>query len=358
MVKKRMSICLGLEFGGKNTKFAVAETEKRKESTSLLLFSQLRAPTLHEGFYYLGSHLEEELSEKTLSLIDLVLVSSSATAAYDSPLEGLHEIESMVRSFISDYNKKASILFISRDGSFSGIEEIDKEAETNPRNVYKYVDAYWYAPTLMAKKIFETQDFIYVDTGSSSTSIIPVVKGQPLVEPLENRLMTGKLVPIGIRYTPTIYLLNEMDLMGKHFRVFPYFSAYTSDVMALVKGSSDEAHLRKARLDMARLVCEDPSFVADDILEEISLQIYQVMTTTIKEAVNNIVRKYYANQPVPLVIVGSGSQFLSDILGDFEHYNMEFNNAHGAIGLIHHYYGTVLNCKLQIEEAKRNYNKY
>lgn len=345
-----MSACLGLEFGGKNIKFAVAEMEKQKDSASLLLFSQLRAPTLHEGLYYLSSCLKKELGEKTLSLIDPVLVSSSATIAYGSLLEGLHEIESMVRSFIGDYNKEASILFISREGSFNEIEEVDKEAGTNPRNIYKYIDAYWYAPTLMAKQIFKIQNFIYVDTGSSSTSIIPVVQGQPVVEPLENRLITGKLVPIGLQYTPAVYLLNEMNLMGKHFKVFPYFPIYTSDVMTLIKGNLDEAHLRKAKLGMARLVCEDPLFVSDDILKEISYQIYQAMKTTIKEAVNNIVRKYYTNQSVPLVIAGSGAQFLSEILNGFKHFNINFNNAHGAIGLIHHYYETVFKCKLRIEK--------
>lgn len=345
-----MDVCLAVEFGGKNIKFAVAEMMEPKESASLLFFSQLRAPTLHEGLYYLDSRLRKELTSKVKSLIDPVLVSSSATFGYGSILEGIHEIESMVRSFIKDYNKEASILHISRDGVFSGIENIDKESETNSRNIYKYFDAYWYAPSLMAKQLFKIDDFVYVDTGSSSTSIIPFVKGQPVVEPLENRLMSGKLVPVGIRYTPTIYLMSEMNLMGNHFKVFPYFPTFTSDVMVLMKSTSDETLLQKARLGMTRLVCEDPSFFDESIIQEISRQLYQAMKTTINEAVDNILKKYYANQPVPLVIVGSGINLLSEALSSLSLHRMEFDNAHGAIGLLYHYYKSMIGCELQVKK--------
>jgi uncharacterized hydantoinase/oxoprolinase family protein len=344
-----MGSLLGLDLGGKNVKFALAELLDSRASASLVTSGQVRAPTLHEGFYDVNSFLQNNMDKSELKQIVTVLVASSATAAYSSLLEGVHEIYSMTKSFIKDFNENALVFFISRDGSFSELKTIDQEANLSPRNIYKYIDAYWYPSSMMASEEAGFEDFVYVDMGSSSTSIIPFKKGRPVVDLLENRLVSGKLIPIGILHTPVIYILNELELFGRRFRVFPYVPTYTSDLMNVIGNVSDERLRLEAEWKMARYVAEDPLFVNKETVREVASQLYETMRSIIKSGVTNILRSYYS-QKVPLVLAGSGKVFLSKTLRSFETHILGFGNAHVAVGLLCCYLKSKLGCKLEIAE--------
>lgn len=344
-----MSFLLGLDLGGKNVKYACAELSDPGASASLATLGEVRAPTLHEGFYDVNSLLQDNMEEYELKQIAVVLLASSSTAAYGSLLEGMHEIYSMTRSFIKDFNENASVLFISRDGSFYDLKAVDEEANSSPRNIYKYIDAYWYPSSLMASKEGSLEDFLYVDMGSSSTSIIPFKKGRPVVDLLENRLMSGKLIPMGIRHTPVIYILNELELLGRKFRVFPYVPTYTSDLMNIIGNVPDEKLRLEAEWKMARFIAEDPLFVNRETLREVADQLYGRMKSIIERGVMDIFQGY-CSQKAPLVLAGSGKAFLSNTLGSFETRILGFGNAHVAVGLLHYYLRTKLGSKLEPAE--------
>ena len=342
-----MNIYIGLELGGKNVKIAVAERINKK--VNFILADQLSVSTLHESAYDVNLLLQRKVGVEKLKYTEAVLVSSSATVAYGSLLDGLREVDMMVKGLIKDFSRDLSVLFISRDGKFHDIKTIDSEIQENPRAIYKYIDAYWYAPAKMAGKIFKIKDFVYVDMGSSSMSIIPMVNEIPVIDPLENRLISGKLIPIGVRYTPLIYLSNEVNLKGRRFKAFPYIRAFTSDMLA-VRDNADERIKRRALWALARTIAEDVSFVEEDTLEELACFFYRCMKKIIEDGVRDIVSNFFTDRNVPLVVTGTGSNLLHEVLqNDYQCYHMNMENTHGSLGLLYYFLEDI--CKYNIEEG-------
>lgn len=346
-----MTTLLALDLGGRNIKLAIAEKKEHSKSASITYFTQISASTLHEGFYDLGMLLEKKLKEK-LSQIGLVLVTSTSTIAYGSLLDGLHEIQSLVVNLISEYNKNASILHISRDGTFHSLDEIDKEVGVNPKNIVKYIDAYWRGGIEMAADIFGFENFVFVDMGSSSCTIIPVKERKIAVDLFENRLISRKHIPIGITFTPIIYFISDVEFHGRHIKLFPYIPAYTSDLMCLIKGEPEDS-LRKAKWKVARLACNDLMFLEEDEIKSLANQMYEIFKAIIRTGVTNIVREYFARKEIPLVIAGSAKDVLLEALGEFKCITLGFNNSHNAVGLLYWYLKSVCNCKLDLNSFKK-----
>ena len=158
-----------------------------------------------------------------------------------------------------------------------------------------------------------------VDIGSTTTDLIPVINGTPVVSNQNDfeRLSNGQLVYAGVGRTPVFGILSELNLRGSVITIARENFATLADVFRWRKEIPEDfdstatadgrpasrAHSGKR---IARLVCADSGELETDEIDSISSQVKAAFISLIAQQLQNVLR---AHPEVPLTFktLGRGS---------------------------------------------------
>ena len=162
--------------------------------------------------------------------------------------------------------------------------------------------ANWMASALVVGKEFG--DCIFLDTGSTTTDIIPIKNGKPLAGKTDfERLKLGELVYSGALRTNIAAVLKSVNIGGEISRISCEFFAITADVYLLLGMISPENYtcdtpdgagktIVDAKRRLARVVCADLEEITGDEVLSIARQAMEAQVNDIKEALVLVSSKY------------------------------------------------------------------
>lgn len=189
---------LGIDIGGANTKIASADG-KTSELHYLPLWKNAR---LTEFLIDISKRLEPEKVG--------VVITGELADCFPDKETGLSYIMDAVNNAFKD------AWFLDSDGHFT------KEKKRS------IAAANWMASALIVGKEFT--DCMFVDTGSTTTDIIPIKKGKSLAARTDfERLKRGELVYTGALRTNIAAVLDKVELGGAVSRISSELFAITAD---------------------------------------------------------------------------------------------------------------------------------
>ncbi len=285
---------LALDVGGANLKLAIAD-------------GGVREYTHYFPFWKRKDDFEDFLRSKISKFLpaDRVRVTMTAELAdcYRAKDEGVRHVLEGVKNVVPN----PEVLMVG--GELLSL----KEAFSNP---YRVASANWMATSLWIARRFKTG--ILIDTGSTTTDIIPVKDGQVISKgkfDLE-RLQNSELVYSGVLRTNVATILNEIEVNGIPTPVSSELFAITADVYRILgeisqaeyccetpdgKGKGIEDCMRR----IARVVCSDMNELNEKQIEEIAGFIKERQIEKISDSISIIFKK-----------TGIDNAFVSG-LGDF-----------------------------------------
>jgi probable H4MPT-linked C1 transfer pathway protein len=162
--------------------------------------------------------------------------------------------------------------------------------------------ANWMASALAVSKEFG--DCIFLDTGSTTTDIIPIKNGKPLARKTDfERLKHGELVYSGALRTNIAATLKRVNIGREISRISSELFAITADAYLLLGMISSENYtcdtpdgagktIIDAKRRLARVVCADLDEIRNDEVLSIARQAMDAQVNDIKEALLQVSKKY------------------------------------------------------------------
>ena len=280
----------GFDIGGANTDLAIVDFDKKGEITNIATdFKYLPMWTSKKD---LGDTLLSLINNITnLDSIDAVAITMTAELvdAYDTKKEGVLEIAKEVKD-----NFHIPTMFIGVNGVLS-YEDLQK----NPLDV---AAANWIATAEIAGKMAE--NCIFVDTGSTTTDIIPVKNGHECAKGRSDmgRLATGELVYTGTLRTNISTFVDEIHLDGLSYKLASELFAISGDVYnVLGKISMDEyscdtpdgagKSIEESKRRISRVLCADLDTLSSKDLDKICEEIYKKQVQQIMNGLDSVSKR-------------------------------------------------------------------
>ncbi len=182
--------------------------------------------------------------------------------------------------------------------------------------------ANWMASALVAGKDFK--DCIFVDTGSTTTDIIPIKNCKPLAARADfERLKSGELVYSGALRTNIAAILHTVDINGASLRISSEFFSISADVYLILGIISQGDYtcdtpdgagktIIDAKRRLARVVCADLTEIGDEEIVSIAGQVMKKQVQDIAAAIHDVAKRYNLDQ---IVACGTG-EFLAKKAAD------------------------------------------
>ena len=155
----------------------------------------------------------------------------------------------------------------------------------------------WHGLARFAIRFIGARSCLLVDTGSTTTDLIPIRNGQIELEARTDsqRLQAGALVYTGIERSNVAAIINDVTLFGSLCPVMNEQFATIRDVYLWLRELNDEpdncetadnkpATRNAARYRLARIVGEDGSTLSDTDIDRIAEQIAEAQTKLISKA--------------------------------------------------------------------------
>lgn len=305
---------LGVDIGGVNTKAAFVKT--RQDSIEKLEVAMEYFPIWKAGRNRLSTVLGR-LRGRLVETGELDAVGVTMTAelsdAYWSKKEGVEHILDSVAQVFSD----ETVFILDVDGDLRSI----KEAKDEP---LKVAAANWVATGWMVSLF--SRNCIVLDVGSTTTSIIPIVDGNPVAlgKTDLDKLMNGELVYTGSLRTNVAAIVSSIPIRGTRARVSSELFAQSGDVHLILGNINEEDYTAettdgrgKTRMEamarLARVVCADIDMLGEHELVEIARHVYK---TQIEQVADGLRQVYDRARPdlgedIPVIVTGLGRDFLA-----------------------------------------------
>ena len=287
---------LGLDIGGANTK-AASEDGRFTVSKYLPLWR--------------GADLEGTLEtiKKESGTYDAIGVTITGELAdcYASKKEGIDHISKAVKKIFPE------AVFYGVDGRFHD--------DTSDHSLFSAAN--WMASARFLGSIHH--DVLFVDIGSTTTDIIPIVAGMPKAGMTDfERLARGELVYAGTLRTNIAALLQCVNIRGSSVRTASELFAVTGDVHLLLGHITPEDYTcdapdgggkdqTAAARRLARVVCCDLEELSIPEALEIAEQAHDRQVGTLKESIRTVAAR---NGLKSAVICGLGEFLAAEALCD------------------------------------------
>jgi len=193
--------------------------------------------------------------------------------------------------------------------------------------------ANWHALATWVGRAIPDGPSILIDTGSTTTDIIPLVDGVPVSSGLNDceRLRFGELVYTGVRRTPLCAVTNSVVLNDNRFPLAAELFATTQDVHVVLGSIAEDANdtntadgkpstISAARSRIARMLCCDQAELGDQAIEKIARQFADVQRNQLIDALSQV-RSQLTEQrqlagragtePDPKVVISGSGAFLA-----------------------------------------------
>ena len=301
----------GFDIGGANTDLAVIDFENGEIKNIEVDFAYLPMWSNNDDL----SRVLVELIENICPLSEIDAVGISMTAelvdAYDTKKDGVLDIVKKCEDTFS-----CPIAYVGVDGMLS-----KSEIEETP---LKAAAANWVATAQIATLI--SDNCIFIDTGSTTTDIIPVKDGKECAIGKSDfdRSATGELVYTGTLRTNLASFLDKVELKGKQYRVASELFAQTADVYMVLDLIDESDYIcdtfdgeGKSKIDcarrIARVVCADLEMLSMDDIVEMSKFIHQKQIAQIADGLKQV----HETQDLDLVVTtGLGKDILDGPAGE------------------------------------------
>lgn len=295
----------GFDIGGANTDLAVIDFEDDEIKNIEVDFAYLPMWSNNDDLSRVLMELIENICP--ISEIDAVGISMTAELvdAYDTKKDGvLDVVDKCEKTFC------CPIAYVGVDGMLSK-DEIEKTP-------LKAAAANWIATAQIATLI--SNDCIFIDTGSTTTDIIPIKDGNECAIGKSDfdRSATGELVYTGTLRTNLASFLDKVELNGKEYRVASELFAQTADVYTVLDLINPEDYVcdtfdgeGKSKMDcakrIARVVCADLEMLSMDDIVEMSKFIHKKQIEQIADGLKQVVETQGLNL---IVTTGLGKDIL------------------------------------------------
>lgn len=278
----------GFDIGGANTDLAVVEFDNEGNILEIKTdFSYLPmwikkddlAVTLID---LLGDDLEE---------IDAVGISMTAELAdsYQNKSEGVLDIAERVMNTF-----KLPVGFVGLNGmlDYNGVKNSPLDLAA----------ANWVATAPLAA--YMSPNCVFVDTGSTTTDIIPVKDGKECAKGRTDleRLATGELVYTGTLRTNVATIVNKVPINNQPVRVASELFAVTADVHLALGNITQEDYtsetpdgsgtsIEDCLLRLSRVVCGDLDLLSREDVLKIAHHIYKEQVSQVAEALREVTER-------------------------------------------------------------------
>lgn len=197
------------------------------------------------------------------------------------------------------------------DGRFRSVDE----ARRSPFDV---AAANWRASAAFIARRFS--DALFVDVGSTTTDVIPIVAGRVAAEGRTDtaRLGSGELVYTGALRTPVCAIVRKVPVGGRRCRVAAEHFAIAADVYRWL-GRLDECEYTcetpdgrgrsraEAGARLARTVCADQELLSSDGITAIADFVSRVQVRHIAGGLRQVMRRLGSGCPDVAVLAGQGA---------------------------------------------------
>jgi hypothetical protein len=295
----------GFDIGGANTDLAVIDFEEGEIKNIEVDFAYLPMWSNNDDLSRVLVELIENICP--ISQIDAVGISMTAELvdAYDTKKDGVMDVVGKCEDTFS-----CPIAYVGIDGMMSR-----EEIESNP---LKAAAANWIATAQIATLI--SDNCILIDTGSTTTDIIPVKDGRECAIGKSDfdRSATGELVYTGTLRTNLASFLDKVELNGKEYRVASELFAQTADVYTVLDLIKPEDYVcdtfdgeGKSKMDcakrIARVVCADLEMLSMDDIVGMCRFIHQKQVEQIADGLKQV----YETHGLDLIVTtGLGKDIL------------------------------------------------
>ena len=277
----------GFDIGGANTDLAVIDFEDGEIKNMEVDFAYLPMWSNNDDL----SHVLVELIENICPVSEIDAVGISMTAelvdAYDTKKDGVLDIVKKCEETFT-----CPIAYVGVDGMIS-----KSEIEKDP---LKAAAANWIATAQIATLI--SDNCIFIDTGSTTTDIIPIKEGSECAIGKSDFDMsaTGELVYTGTLRTNLASFLDKIELNGKEYRIASELFAQTADVYMVLDLITEDDYIcdtfdgeGKSKIDcarrIARVVCADLEMLSMDDIVAMSEVIHQKQIAQIADGLKQVV---------------------------------------------------------------------
>ncbi len=304
---------IGWDIGGANTKAAFVSTKNGK----------VEALKVAVEYYPIWKDPERlpavlgRLKEKLSGGLELDCVGVTMTAelsdAYQTKREGVSHILSCVAQVFAD----VPVLVLDVDASLRSVNAAIAEP-------LKVAAANWAATGwLVARHI---ANCVVVDVGSTSTSIIPIIRGRVSAAGKNDleKLMCGELVYTGALRTNIAAVVDSIPIRGGAARVSSELFAQSGDVHLLLGNITAEEFTAEtadgrgktrdeAMARLARVVCADTEMLTEQEILRMATYIHERQVQQIADGLSQVYSKTIAiaGGKVPVVVTGLGRDFLA-----------------------------------------------
>lgn len=320
----------GFDIGGANTDLAIVDFDDKTHEIKNIAtdFEYLPMWSNKEdlGDTLLNLIQKTDVSGGGIDSIDGIGISMTAELvdAYETKKEGVLDIANKTKeAFENISSKNIPIAFIGTNNVLS-IEEIQK----NPLEI---AAANWIATAEIAAKI--DPNCIFIDTGSTTTDIIPVKNGKECAKGRSDyeRLATGELVYTGTLRTNLASFLDEIKFDDKDFNVASELFAITADVYNVLDkitiddyvchtcdgaGKSKEESARR----ISRVLCADLDILSFDDIVKISKYIHKKQVQQIANSLSKVAKRENLDL---IVTTGLGKDILAKEAGNLLNFKIK-----------------------------------
>ncbi len=308
-----MTNVLGWDIGGANTKAAYLSTQNGFVKDFRVVSEYFPFwKRSNKQFYDMLSVLKESLIGSTKLDGVGVTLTAELSDIFHTKREGVNQILDCVKQVFAN----VPIWVLNVNADLFSIED----AKVEPLMVSS---ANWAATGWMVAQYI--QNCVIVDVGSTSTSVIPVLKGRIVAIGKTDmaKLIAGELVYTGSLRTNLAAIVQEIPVKGEFARVSSELFAQSGDVH-LVLGHIKEADYTSETADgkgktyaasiarLARLICADTEMLSEKQILDIARYIYSKQVQQIADALNQVFdRLKMGTKDIPVVITGIGKDFLA-----------------------------------------------
>jgi probable H4MPT-linked C1 transfer pathway protein len=305
---------LGFDIGGANTKAAFLETKNgrgREIRTSMEYF-----PIWKRGREQLANVLEKlrkRLANSTALDGVAVTMTAELSDAYRTKSEGVNHILDCATHVF----RKVPMFVLSVEAKLLPVDEARREP-------LKVASANWAATGWMVSQMKE--NCIAVDVGSTTTSIIPVIKGKVAAEGRTDleKLQNGELVYTGSLRTNIATIADAIPIRGRTTRTSSELFAQSGDVHILLHNITESEYIvetcdergkteKECMARLARVVCADIEMLTEQEILDMAKFVYERQVEQINGSIMQIYEriKPQLEEDVPVVVTGLGRHFLA-----------------------------------------------
>ena len=168
----------------------------------------------------------------------------------------------------------------------------------------------------------EFEECVFVDMGSTTTDIIPIVSGIPSAHTTDfQRLLHGELVYTGMLRTSIAALTDHVHLRGRHYGLASEYFANTAD-LNLVRGIIGEEEytcetpdgggwdIASAKRRLARMLCADLEELDHGEMCEVAEELYRAQVDRIRKAIVGVAEEHSLSQ---IITCGIGEAVVEEV---------------------------------------------